>query len=79
MPWSMLSLSYEECQYNSYDVDTGATEPSFLIEYENPSEDPGAPGKIKLVVWTPQVHLRVFAAPQDPALYQSTAVYLDLA
>eukprot|EP00041_Stephanoeca_diplocostata_P015654 m.299452 g.299452 ORF g.299452 m.299452 type:complete len:481 (-) comp20112_c0_seq2:220-1662(-) len=60
----MLSLGYDELQYNSYDGDSGASEPSFLIEYT----DAGAAGadgqehhygqpvgtKKQLVVWTAQ-------------------------
>lgn len=64
----MLSLTYEELQYNSYDEDSGATEPSFLIEYDDvaalgdevaPDADPTRPpdGKSRLVIWTPQASM----------------------
>ena len=40
----MLSLPYSELQYNSYDADDGAEEPSFLIEYTDTDTDGAAEG-----------------------------------
>lgn len=53
----LLSLTYEELQYNSYDTDSGATEPSFLIEYTADVDDDTiaeANTKSQMVIWTPQ-------------------------
>jgi len=59
----ILSLGFDELQYNSYDADNGASEPSFLIEYSDEnsgtdrssfSEEGLIPGKAQMVIWTPQ-------------------------
>lgn len=60
----LLSLGYDELQYNSYDGDSGASEPSFLIEYTDVGDadasgkehhfDTPVGAKAQLVVWTAQ-------------------------